>query len=737
MAMLRFALLAAAAGAADAWWGSDDAAAESAPPAPPDAFAKCLEDPSQWLHPLPQASALGAFPAAHNASLLWGSYRPQVYFGLRTRTFPANVFGMFWHGANADRMRHQCSEGDPIRRYGWEEHDGRSFGSQRIFDDKADREAVGAILHTSFVKPAEITSGGGGVGAGAVHWAARVKVERSKPGATAVYLYYGLDCDGELGAADCAAQAGPGDGLSLEKGEAGAVSIVGESASLGAFRLRIAVSGSEGVGISAWGSDGVVLADVQERVSALLTKRAKKSKGKKPKASLALPNKVKEGSNVVVIRVACDEGCEIDSVLSEDDTVVSSQQVSDWLAAGSQGFWDKFGQVFGELSGFKEEDKKAAAAALANAIGGMGYFHGRMPVEPAGGGGELSSFPTPLFTAVPSRPFFPRGFAWDEGFHQLLIRRWDADISADSLAHWMGTLHTCVNDHEECAGLGWLPREQTLGEEARRRVPEQFRKQNPSIANPPTLMLLADALLKASEASSGEGSAAVDAREVLVLLRPRLEQWLAWLFASQRPPGAEPGDYQWRGRSTDDGKLNPNTLASGLDDYPRSSTPGPEERHADLVAWLAAASGALGRISTALGDAKGAAVHLEREASLLGALDDVHWDDRDGAYYDVGMHSEQGEFRDLAVIRCASAQNQNDGVDFAVAPELLQSGSRDLCPDHHPRFLWPVGDGAGNILTRPTYMESSDKSVQFVKRASLSPRNGLHSIATVQLTGRC
>lgn len=135
---------------------------------------------------------------------------------------------------------------------------------------------------------------------------------------------------------------------------------------------------------------------------------------------------------------------------------------------------------------------------------------------------------------------------------------------------------------------------------------------------------------------------------------------------------------------------------------------------------MAAASGALARVATALGDHEGAAVHSGRMDSLLQALDDVHWDDRDGAYYDVGMHSEQGAFRNLAVIRCASSRDQNDAIDEAVAPELLQQGARDLCPSHHPRFLWPVGDGAGNILTRPTYIESdADKSVQFVRRVGV------------------
>ena len=60
---------------------------------------------------------------------------------------------------------------------------------------------------------------------------------------------------------------------------------------------------------------------------------------------------------------------------------------------------------------------EASVAGLSNMLGGICYFFGSSQVKV--GGKVQQTAPVALLTAVPSRSFFPRGFLWDEGFHQV------------------------------------------------------------------------------------------------------------------------------------------------------------------------------------------------------------------------------------------------------------------------------------------------------------------------------
>lgn len=86
---------------------------------------------------------------------------------------------------------------------------------------------------------------------------------------------------------------------------------------------------------------------------------------------------------------------------------------------------------------------------FSNLLGGIGYFHGNSRVDrsyapeyeednegfweeaaEARARAEIKmEGPNELFTSIPSRPFFPRGFLWDEGFHLMPVVDWDIDLT--------------------------------------------------------------------------------------------------------------------------------------------------------------------------------------------------------------------------------------------------------------------------------------------------------------------
>lgn len=127
---------------------------------------------------------------------------------------------------------------------------------------------------------------------------------------------------------------------------------------------------------------------------------------------------------------------------------------------------------------------------------------------------------------------------------------------------------------------------------------------------------------------------------LLYVYNPILHQaWFSWFNTTQK--GIVPGSYRWRGRDTmTNRELNPKTLTSGLDDYPRASHPTDNERHVDLRCWIAVAADTLSRLATLLGRD---GFKYEQTAEFLSDqtfLDKLHWSEYTQTYADYGYHTD-------------------------------------------------------------------------------------------------
>jgi mannosyl-oligosaccharide glucosidase len=327
----------------------------------------------------------------------------------------------------------------------------------------------------------------------------------------------------------------------------------------------------------------------------------------------------------------------------------SPEQLSKQIEKMTSDFEANYSKRLAAAAPYADKKYQSFAQSLfSNLYGGMGYFHGDQVIdrsyapeyeeenegfweesaEAQARNQQKPEGPYELLTLVPSRPFFPRGFLWDEGFHLLPVVSWDVEVVLRILDSWFKT-----QDED-----GWIPREQILGSEARSKVPAEFQIQYPFLANPPTLFMVLESLLDKVKDTKGASETDAILKPWLKQIYPYLQRNYDWYRKTQwgemktydRPKHwARKEGYRWRGRTPR------HTMASGLDDYPRAQPPHPGELHVDLMAWMGMMARAMTRVSRYIDETEDAKEYGRNSIAIHRNVNDLHWSEKEKAYCDA------------------------------------------------------------------------------------------------------
>lgn len=566
---------------------------------------------------------LSQFIDLNFASLHWGTYRPHTLISARAPVPHSPFFGFIYHPANSLDIRHIVADSkEQIHSITWTRHDGSQFGDQVIRDQGAN-----LLITTSFVAHPHHPACSIRVSA--------VPLDPDRPvSVTSLILYaavapddmvHDLDDIGSVsfstntpnspnhhvrinGSSKATGGAftirinppafGSVDSQSFESHSETTFSLLG-TGSRSRLRKRsqrpatipdeithFRLSSDKPDLRQSWAIDAIARRKLSSKIDVSRTTSSLR----------LLDSKVAQDSSVLFVQRLLQTPFEIEATLVVSETLtptqveeiefdLSSSRLDKRLNDLRDSFDDKFNRVFALKNlGFSSAAIDFAKQALSNLLGGIGFFYGSSLVRNQ----EVAS-KTPdvlaaigLLTATPSRDVFPRGFLWDEGFHQLIVQRWDPMLSIRCLQSWLRASQS----------NGWIPREQILGVEARERFPAHVRHlmiQDPTVANPPTILMsmpLSWGFIKQLRGSN-TSELSEYLSEVSNFLLSKTEQYYEWLKRSQS--GKRPATFRWRGRSVDitSPEGYPLTLSSGLDDYPRSPTVSTDERHVDLHCWIA------------------------------------------------------------------------------------------------------------------------------------------------------
>ncbi|KAF9484872.1 glycoside hydrolase [Pholiota conissans] len=660
-----------------------------------------------WLLLLPFAPAVFGQNTDVNNTLLWGAYRPNLYFGLRPRIPQSLMTGLMWFGTedyqSISKTRHACDQGDNLDSYTWTEYDTREGGVQVIKDS-----ANNVKITTEFLKVAGGDHGGS--------WGARIKgepLDKTKKSRISTIFYFGLegiggltmetlqDPSGIVGDFKLSGSTPQLDEFSIRVVDSADNKHVVQGAHADSFKDRIGKTHYVGLPVKPgdiWQANQYLLRSIIERARPMIQEYQDPTTGAPdPSFLLQLPDEAGIGSNLFGVQKSFDGPFQFDVYF--DSASVKQELTAQTLDQGIPALVEAYGQRFRDVFPYPSDypaDKKDSLEAFSKAItsnlvGGVGYFYGTSIVNrkfsyewdeeddsaadaDEGQHGAKLTDPKALLTATPSRSFFPRGFYWDEGFHLLHIGAWDNDFSLEILKDWIGL----IDDD------GWVAREQILGEEARSKVPAEFQTQVPNYANPPTLTMAVTAFInrvKAASAARGPSDAelgmdlgmggagaqipmgapvsekvtkGVESRYVedpelatsfLKGIYQPLKRHYDWFRRTQR---GQIKQYSRKARSRTEGyrwrgRSELHVLTSGMDDYPRGP-PHAGELHLDLISWVAFFSRTMRDIAAFVGEKDDEASFIKIEQDILNNIEDLHWNEKEKMYCDLDVDDEDESY---------------------------------------------------------------------------------------------
>ncbi|XP_046914303.2 mannosyl-oligosaccharide glucosidase [Dermatophagoides farinae] len=564
------------------------------------------------------------FPSSYSNNPYWSSLIPGHYFALRSSRPNSTLVSLMWFRQKLSQndgglpIRHLCRQDDKLNTYYWNYNDLHSFGHQTLIDNNLH-------INTSFIRLNDAI----------VSRITIIDAFRTKE-LNSIILYV-------------AAENSNDDNLTLFQDDHNRIWIKVQSIQSENYHLNFRINKGDQI-LQSFLTTNSSLDRLEQTVKSHLF--FYKHDGH---TLFVISNSEQENtmyrSNFIAYQVIFNQSIEIDISMFFNDTTESLMSIDDFdydneMNKHQQKFQVDFNQKFHFGHQISAEKIHFARTILSNAIGSIGYYYGYSLVDSEQFPIAQPYGPIQLLAVAPSRSVFPRGFLWDEGFQQLLISRWDPKLSMAIIKSWF----SLMNEN------GWIPREVILGDEAISRVPNEYLVQHSSNANPPSLLLSIESLIDRQQFD----------REWLKEIYPRLFRWYQWFNTTQTGSQKFPFTFRWRGRnSTTKLELNPKTLASGLDDYPRATHPNDDEIHIDLRCWMALASRLMSKISKVL-EIDDKFEEYYRILSDNNLLEQLHWSDKYQMFCDKGLHSTN-----ISLKKIHSGNNDDDRSSWVFERQVL------------------------------------------------------------------